>query len=545
MLELPGGRAAPAVGLEEAFREPEDTPRQAGRVVLDFPRPAPVVRGLDRRPDRRLDRPGIRVQESEGRHGLILGPLGPTPGNLTAPGPRCDLEPDRPTGYNRDAAGVATASRLRVAGVQGEGPVLLTPFSDRRPRARLAGRPGPDRPGRLRAGPGPDRPPAGRATPGRPRGPELRQRALSGPAVRPGGRGVREVPQVGPARLRGRRRRRLVRPGQRPALPGQVPGGPPGVRGVRPGSPPTTPTPRPAATGSARRPTSSATCPPPAGTWRPTPPAGPADRRYLQAAWSHLGDVDFRLDDLPAARKAYENALAGNPQGSLANRARLGLGRVLAAQGEAEPALRVLRDLAGRGGPEWSDKAWLEVGRIEAAVGRLGRGRRGVRGRWRRPRPGARSSPRPGSSGPRPWASSTAATRPRPCSGRSPTTPSQPLAAQAADALGASLLARGKAAEALADPRPGARPGSPASPSASTLRYHAAEAVLALGQARRRPGPVPQARRGRPEGPLGRRRPAPGRRHGPRRQGPGDRPAARRRRSPPSSPTARSGPTPG
>src|SRR5437764_959232 len=74
--------------------------------------------------------------------------------------------------------------------------------------------------------------------------------------------------------------------------------------------------------------------------------SAPADRRYLQAAWSHLGDVDSRLGDLPAARRAYEAALAGNPQGSLANRARLGLGRVLAALNEPAPALQALRDLA-------------------------------------------------------------------------------------------------------------------------------------------------------------------------------------------------------
>ena len=60
--------------------------------------------------------------------------------------------------------------------------------------------------------------------------------------------------------------------------------------------------------------------------------------------------------------------------------------------------------------------------------------------------------------------------------------PAQPLAVPAADALGSSLLARGKAAEALeAFDRAAGRLA--ASPSASILRYHAAEASLALGQA--------------------------------------------------------------
>jgi hypothetical protein len=64
MLVLPDRRTGPAVGLVEAFREAEDPPGEAGRVVLDFPHAAPVIRGLDRRLDRRLDLPGIRVQES-------------------------------------------------------------------------------------------------------------------------------------------------------------------------------------------------------------------------------------------------------------------------------------------------------------------------------------------------------------------------------------------------------------------------------------------------------------------------------------------------
>jgi len=204
-----------------------------------------------------------------------------------------------------------------------------------------------------------------------------------------------------------------------------------------------------------------------------------ADRRYLQAAWSHLGDVDFRLGDTTAARRAYESALAGNPQGSLASRARLGLGRVLAARDETGPALGVLRDLAATGGPDWADKAWREAGRIEAAAGH--------------------------------WAEAAAAFEElEKAAPRSPLVaearldraealghldrrdeaeallrsvaddPAQPLAAQATDALGASLLARGKPAEALAA-LDGAAARLASSPSASSLRFRAAEAELALG----------------------------------------------------------------
>ena len=204
------------------------------------------------------------------------------------------------------------------------------------------------------------------------------------------------------------------------------------------------------------------------------------DRRYLQAAWSHLGDVDSRLNDLPAARKAYESALAGNPRGSLANRARLGLGRVLAAQDELEPALRVLRELAGQGGPEWSDKAWLEVGRIEADLGR-----------WREAADALESLEK---ATPRSALVAEARIERAEALGKLgrpeeaeavlrlvADDPAQPLAARASDALGSSQLARGKAADALATFDLAASRLA-TSPSASTLRYHAAEAALALGK---------------------------------------------------------------
>ena len=208
--------------------------------------------------------------------------------------------------------------------------------------------------------------------------------------------------------------------------------------------------------------------------------AGAGDRRYLQVAWSHLGDVDFRLDDLPAARKAYENALAGDPQGSLAGRARLGLGRVLAAQADAETALRVLRELAEKGGPEWSDKARLEIAKIEAGLGR-----------WREAADALEALEK---ATPRSPLVAEARVERAEALGKLDRAeeaeallrlvaddPAQPLAAQAADAIGSSQLARGKPAEALATyDQAVARLAS--SPMASTLRYHAAEAALAMGK---------------------------------------------------------------
>ena len=97
---------------------------------------------------------------------------------------------------------------------------------------------------------------------------------------------------------------------------------------------------------------------------------GAGDRRFLPAAWTILGDIATRSSDLPAARQAYGNALSGGEvKGSLGSRARLGLGRILAAQGESAPALVVLRELVATGGPEWLDKAWMQIGQVEATSG--------------------------------------------------------------------------------------------------------------------------------------------------------------------------------
>ena len=204
------------------------------------------------------------------------------------------------------------------------------------------------------------------------------------------------------------------------------------------------------------------------------------DRRYLQAAWSHLGDVDFRLNDLPAARKAYEGALAGNAQGSLANRARLGLGRVLAALGEADPAVRTLRELADRGGPEWSDKAWAEIGRIQANLDRWQESADALEALEKAtPRSPLLAQARIDRA-----EALTKLGRPEEAEAVLRLVvddPVQPLAAQATDALGSSLLARGQAAEALAAFDQGATRFA-SSPSASSLRYHAAEAYLAMGK---------------------------------------------------------------
>ena len=90
----------------------------------------------------------------------------------------------------------------------------------------------------------------------------------------------------------------------------------------------------------------------------------------LETAWTYLGDVCFALNDMAAARSAYERSLADHPRGRLADRARYGLARTLSALGDRDRALRLLRELVRKGGSEWVDRAWFQIGTIELAAGR-------------------------------------------------------------------------------------------------------------------------------------------------------------------------------
>jgi TolA-binding protein len=95
--------------------------------------------------------------------------------------------------------------------------------------------------------------------------------------------------------------------------------------------------------------------------------------RHLETAWPYLGDVCLRLGDLPRARQAYDQALATHPEGRLSDRARFGLGRTLALEGDTEAALGAFRGLVERGGPEWTDRSWLQIGQILARSGQQAR----------------------------------------------------------------------------------------------------------------------------------------------------------------------------
>ena len=95
------------------------------------------------------------------------------------------------------------------------------------------------------------------------------------------------------------------------------------------------------------------------------------DHPSLELAWTYLGDTYFALDDLAAAKVAYERSLAAYPRGRSADRARYGLARTLAAFGEPGKALSLFDQLLKKGSPEWVDRCWLQIGLIHESAGRL------------------------------------------------------------------------------------------------------------------------------------------------------------------------------
>jgi len=96
-----------------------------------------------------------------------------------------------------------------------------------------------------------------------------------------------------------------------------------------------------------------------------------ADHPGLEMAWTYLGDTCFGLRDFPRARLAYERSLAAYPHGRLAERAKYGLGRTLAALGNREQALTLLQELTKQVNPEWVDRAWLQIGLIRNSAGQF------------------------------------------------------------------------------------------------------------------------------------------------------------------------------
>ena len=99
--------------------------------------------------------------------------------------------------------------------------------------------------------------------------------------------------------------------------------------------------------------------------------AATADHPGLEMALTYLGDTCFGLQDFPQARVAYQRSLAAYPSGRLAERAKYGLGRTLAALGERDRALALMQELTKQANPEWIDRAWLQIGLIRKSAGQF------------------------------------------------------------------------------------------------------------------------------------------------------------------------------
>ncbi|MDX2038894.1 MAG: tetratricopeptide repeat protein [Isosphaeraceae bacterium] len=88
-----------------------------------------------------------------------------------------------------------------------------------------------------------------------------------------------------------------------------------------------------------------------------------------EIAWSHLGDLGLRTKSFDRAVASYERSLK-TAKGPVAARARFGLGRAKAALGRFDDAISEFQILQRDGGPEWSERALLEVGRCAIDAGK-------------------------------------------------------------------------------------------------------------------------------------------------------------------------------
>ncbi len=203
------------------------------------------------------------------------------------------------------------------------------------------------------------------------------------------------------------------------------------------------------------------------------------NHKNLETAWPYLGEVCLRMRDLPRAREAYEQSLERNPDGRLADRARFGLGKTLTALNEPDEARKVLSNLAKRGG-EWAERAWLQLGQVEANTGHYAEAVTALETlEHAAPKSPLLSEARLNRADAliRLDRRDDAETLLRTLAAEAP----RNVAAQAAFALGSSLLERGQATEALAT-LDEARTRFAKTTMSTALAFRAAEAALKLKQ---------------------------------------------------------------
>jgi tetratricopeptide (TPR) repeat protein len=206
--------------------------------------------------------------------------------------------------------------------------------------------------------------------------------------------------------------------------------------------------------------------------------AGSPGHRHLDMAWTYLGDVDSRMGDYAEAHKAYMHALDDFPENRLADRARFGLARSLAALKRTDEALEVLASLAKKGGADWSDKARFESGKLLAAAGRQPEAIEALAAL-------EAASPKSALLAESRLRRAEALSKlKKPAEAEAllapiAADPAQPLSGQAAYALGTAQVEQGKAAEALATFDAALK--TPAGATIKTaLLYGSAEAALKL-----------------------------------------------------------------
>ena len=204
--------------------------------------------------------------------------------------------------------------------------------------------------------------------------------------------------------------------------------------------------------------------------------AATSDHAGLEMALTYLGDTCFGLQDLPQARGGLPAVARGVSQGRLAERAKYGLGRTLAALGERDRALALMQELTKQAQPRM-DRQGLAANRLDPQVGRAVCAKplkRSPRSNvWR---PEARSGPRPSFSVRWPWCGSSVPAEAEPLLKSLAAEGAAPQGARAALELATIELERNQPDAAMTTLESGLK-RFPESPLLPAMHFRAAEVL--------------------------------------------------------------------
>ena len=91
--------------------------------------------------------------------------------------------------------------------------------------------------------------------------------------------------------------------------------------------------------------------------------------RQLEMAWPYLGDICLRLDDLPLRQTGLRPGAGDVSPGPARGSGTVRTGPDPGTAGRSGGAAKVLQTLVANGSPEWTDRAWLQIGQILANSG--------------------------------------------------------------------------------------------------------------------------------------------------------------------------------